>query len=342
MNCLVMQPKILFVIGDTGSGHYCLPLWEKWKKKYDWKILSLDYVINSLNLFRFSENLINEYNEKISFEKNLDLLDWRPDLIFSSASFEKIVRDSLIYSCKKKINGIQFFDSWYNYYKRLSKKDNEILAKKVCVIDKSAFDDAVLEGVDKKKLVIVGHPYFEKIKKGKIESKITNNIMFINQPISKYKELRFLNYDEKDVWKIVFDSIKNVRKNFDKFYFAMHPEDRKPLLKRKIIEDLDISLLKNGQEGLEKSDIILGIFSSLMFDALLKNKNVISIQPRFKTKNLCMLSKRSFIKLISDQKELEDYLSGKENMEDKPTTFQKSLKGSLKRLESFLNNEKKN
>ena len=54
----------------------------------------------------------------------------------------------------------------------------------------------------------MGHPYFEKIKKGKIESKITNNIMFINQPISKYKELRFLNYDEKDVWKIVFDSIK--------------------------------------------------------------------------------------------------------------------------------------
>ena len=69
MNCLVMQPKILFVIGDTGSGHYCLPLWEKWKKKHDWKILSLDYVINALNLCRFSENLINEYNEKISFEK---------------------------------------------------------------------------------------------------------------------------------------------------------------------------------------------------------------------------------------------------------------------------------
>ena len=338
-----MQPKILFVIGDTGSGRYCLPLWEKWKKKHDWKILSLDYVINALNLFRFSENLINKYNEKISFEKNLDMLNWRPDLIFSSASFEKIETDSLIYSSKKKVNGIQFFDTWYNYYKRLSKKDNQILAKKVCVIDKSAFDDAVLEGVDKKKLVIVGHPYFEKIKKGKIESKITNNIMFINQPISKYKELRFLNYDEKDVWKIVFDSIKNVRKNFDKFYFAMHPEDRKPLLKRRIIEDLDISLLNNGREGLEKSDIILGIFSSLMFDAFLKNKNVISIQPRFKTKNLCMLSKGSYIKLISDQKELENYLSGKENMEDKTTTtFQKSLKGSLKRLESFLNNEKKN
>ena len=123
----------------------------------------------------------------------------------------------------------------------------------------------------------------------------------------------------------------------------MHPEDRKPLLKRRIIEDLDISLLNNGREGLEKSDIILGIFSSLMFDAFLKNKNVISIQPRFKTKNLCMLSKGSYIKLISDQKELENYLSGKENMEDKTTTtFQKSLKGSLKRLESFLNNEKKN
>ena len=344
MNCLVMQPKILFVIGDTGSGHYCLPLWERWKnkKKYDWKIISLDYVNKALNLFRFSENLINKYNESISFEKNLKEINWKPDLIFSSASFKKIEADSLVYSRKKKVNGIQFFDSWYNYYKRLVKKDNQILAQKVCVIDNNAFDEAVLEGIEKEKLVIVGHPYFEKIKKKKITKKITNNLMFINQPISKYKEMRFLNYDEKDVWKIVFEAIKNVRSKYKNFYFAMHPQENRIPLKKKIIKDLNITLLRNGQEGMEKSDIILGIFSSLMFDAFLKNKNVVSVQPRFKTKNLCILSKGSYIKLISDQKELENYLSGKENIKDKTTTFQKSLKGSLKRLESFLNNEKKN
>ena len=39
-----------------------------------------------------------------------------------------------------------------------------------------------------------------------------------------------------------------------------------------------------------------------------------------------MLSKGSFIKLISDQKELEDYLSGKENMEGKHALSKNHLK----------------
>ena len=160
-----MHPKVLFVIGDTGSASYCMPLWEKWKnkKKNNWKILGEDYVVKALNLFKYPEELIDNYNKKISFEKNLEFLNWKPDIIFCSASFKKIETDSMVYSKNKNLKGIQFFDTWYNYYKRLVKIDNNILAKKVCVINKTAIREAVLEGVDKKRLVIIGHPYFEKI-----------------------------------------------------------------------------------------------------------------------------------------------------------------------------------
>ena len=85
-----MHPKVLFVIGDTGSASYCLPLWEKWKnkKKNNWKILSEDYVTKALNLFKYSEELIDNYNKKISFEKNLEFLNWKPDIIFVQLHFE--------------------------------------------------------------------------------------------------------------------------------------------------------------------------------------------------------------------------------------------------------------
>lgn len=340
-----MHPKVLFVVGDTGSASYCMPLWEKWKnkKKNNWKILGEDYVVKALNLYKYSEELIDNYNKKISFEKNLEFLNWKPDIIFCSATFKKIETDSIIYSKNKNLKGIQFFDTWYNYYKRLVKIDNKILAKKVCVINKTAIRDAVLEGVDKKRLVIIGQPYFEKIRVKKTKKPPNNNIMFINQPISKYKELGFLNYDEKDVWDILLPAMKKVRSKYKNFYFAMHPQENKISLKKKIIKDLNITFLRNGQEGLEQSDTILGIFSSLMIDAFFINKKVVSIQPKFRTRNLCILSKAKYIELTSDESELVNYLRVGKKIENNTTNIlQKSMVGSLKRLELLLGNEKKN
>ena len=52
-----MHPKVLFVVGDTGSASYCMPLWEKWKnkKKNNWKILGR-YVVKALNLLNTQRN----------------------------------------------------------------------------------------------------------------------------------------------------------------------------------------------------------------------------------------------------------------------------------------------
>ena len=136
--------------------------------------------------------------------------------------------------------------------------------------------------------------------------------------------------------------MKNVRSKYKNFYFAMHPQENKISLKKKIIKDLNITLLRNGQEGLEQSDTILGIFSSLMVDAFFENKKVVSIQPKFRTKNLCILSKTKYIGLVSDENELEKYLiGGKIIKNNSKNVFQKSLVGSLKRLELLLDNEKK-
>ncbi len=339
-----MQIKVLFVIGDTGSAHYCIPLWEKWKKekKYSWKILTLDFVTKFLNLNKFSDHFIKDFHSTSSVEQKIASLDWEPNLVFSSASFKDIEVKSMIYAKQRNIRGVQFFDTWYNYYKRLVKQNNKVLADKVCLIDKLAYNDAISEGIDKTKLVIIGQPYLERIKLKRKFINSNDNIMFINQPISKYKEMGFLNYNENDVWRIVSSAMKKVRDKFNSFFFAKHPQEKNFSIKKNIIKELGITLLDNGQDGLEKCDTFLGIFSSLMFDAFLKDKNVISVQPKYKTKNLCMLSRCSYIKLVSDEIELEDYLKKNTVFENKNNNFQYSLSGSLKRLESFLIDEKKN
>ena len=80
-----------------------------------------------------------------------------------------------------------------------------------------------------------------------------------------------------------------------------------------------------------------------MVDAFFENKKVVSIQPKFRTKNLCILSKAKYIELISDESELAKYLFGGKIIKNNTTNiFHKSMVGSLKRLELLLGNEKKN
>ena len=100
-----MQIKVLFVIGDTGSAHYCIPLWEKWKKekKYSWKILTLDFVTKFLNLNKFSDHFIKDFHSTSSVEQKIASLDWEPNLVFSSASFKDIEVKSMIYAKQRNI-----------------------------------------------------------------------------------------------------------------------------------------------------------------------------------------------------------------------------------------------
>ena len=56
---------------------------------------SEDYVTKALNLFKYSEELIDNYNKKISFEKKF--LNWKPDIIFVQLHLRNET-DSIVYS----------------------------------------------------------------------------------------------------------------------------------------------------------------------------------------------------------------------------------------------------
>jgi len=101
---------------------------------------------------------------------------------------------------------------------------------------------------------------------------------------------------------------------------------------------LDITILENGQLGLNLSDTVLGMFSTLMIDAFFLKKKVVSVQPVFAYKNLCILSKKQYIPIASSSKQLIEILTSKKV--DNYEKIKKSLSGSLDRLEKFLDNEK--
>ncbi len=138
---------------------------------------------------------------------------------------------------KKNVSGIQFFDTWYNYFARLAKTNNKILANKVCVIDQHAYTEAYEEGVKKEVLHIVGQPALEKLEYKKKSR--NNSLLFVNQPISRHEQLNFLNYNEKDFWKIVFDAMEEIRDGYKNFYFGKHPDGDYTSLPNKIFKKLD-------------------------------------------------------------------------------------------------------
>lgn len=337
-----MPAKILFVISEVGSANYCLPLWNRWSKasnEFDWKILTNERVIKTTKLNKFSKKLIKNYNPKESFEFNINKLNWSPEIIFSSAANKNIEFESMLYSSKKKIKGIQFFDTWYSYHGRIAKKKKNMLATKICVIDQDSLLEAIQEGVKKEKIHIIGQPALENIKP--IPKNAANNIMFVNQPISKYPHLKFLNYNEKDVWNILFDSIKKIRDNYKFFYFAKHPDDENVILDQKIVDELKIKVIENGQQKLKSSNTILGMFSTIMVDAFFQRKNVVGIQPSKRKRNCCFLSRKKYIPLVSNSQELINVLTN-DNKNSDFLKVQQTLSGSLNKLNSFFIQEKNN
>ncbi len=332
-----MNYKILFVIGELGSARYCLPLWNQLinkKESFDWKILAFGR-INDKELLKFSKYLIYNYDYSKSFEENIVGLDWCPNLIFSSATYQKLEYESLKFAKTKNVLGIQFFDTWYNYYEKLAKENRETLATKICMIDKFSSHEAIAEGVDEKKLITIGQPGLEFVKEKKIKSK-NKNILFINQPIAKHKYdvLKHLGYDEEDVWEIVFKAMSKIRNDFDEFLFAKHPDEHLINIDKKIINNLKITIIENGQIGIDHCDTIIGMWSTLMIDAFFQSKDVISIIPKFAKKNNCTLSKRNFIPLVMTSSKLIDVLRSDFRYEHKK--IKDSLKGSTKRLHEFL------
>lgn len=330
--------KTLFCIRQPGAIDFIHPLLKKWQKKSvsSFKIITsrenkqylLKYNLQHIDIIPF------EYcNSKILlhlFKK------WKPDQIVLSSSTRtknKIEREEiecLKYARSQNIKTIQYIDSLYDYYLRIKHTNGpKFYPNKILLINEYSKKQAIDEGVPSNLIKIVGHPAWEKI--NTINPVNNDDAVFINQPIKKDYGSR-LGYDEQEIFDKIYKIYKK-KKYIKKLYWCPHPRDRIVLDKKKYP---DVIIEHNTKLAIEKSRIVIGMFSSSLIKACLMGKKVISFQSSNKNnKNIISLEKLDLLNIVNNSKELIRIIINNDK-NNNYIKFKNTLKKSLKKIENEL------
>jgi hypothetical protein len=271
-----MSRRVLFAVGQNGSVEYLSPLWRRWLRRNDgpaWRVALAPGSRERLRVLDL-ENvplLAGALNSISALETQLR--DWKPHLLVVSASHCEVEEAAFLYAQKHGVPTCRFIDTWYRYRERLTLSDGRFaLPDRVLVIDDAAIAQAENAGVPRHLLSAVGHPAWETV--GELPAADRRDVMFVSQPVNRFYGDR-LGYTEIGTWSRLLEIATTRPDLVRKLVYARHPNDDAPLP----AESTSISVAKSGRAAMSAVGTVVGMFSSLLMDALLAGRHVVSFQP---------------------------------------------------------------
>ena len=256
-----------------------------------------------------------------------------PDVIFTSATslptLDMTERYLWKWGKKNNIPTVGILDQWQNYVLRFSGPGkHEILAylpDYIFVMDELAKDEMIREGIPKELIIVTGQPAFDKVAEehkafssqvNEIKAKlhIPDNftiITFVAESLKKDFGDN-LGYDEQSTLEFLANALDEIcRRNKGLHIYLiikLHPENKHkefdwslskwPSLKKQIIEK-ELSSC----EVIEISDLIVGMSSVLLVEAILAQKIVVSLQINSLVDSQLAATKMGAIPFIKTQEE---------------------------------------
>jgi hypothetical protein len=269
-----MPRRILFAVGQAGSADYLIPLWRRWLARNgsaSWRVIASPQAQR-----RIEAAGIGGMPLVVGGFDGPDMLaaalgDWRPDLVFDSASGAAVETAAKGLGRSLGVPAVRLIDVWYGYRERLSANGSLDLPDKVLVIDDQAVRQAVGEGLPECLLEPVGHPGWEEIVP--LPAGDRRHVMFASQPVARFYGER-LGYTEASSWRMLVETARQRPDLITTLVFAPHPDDDMP-------PPAETGLVRVawGRDALGQVGTVTGMFSSLMTNALLAGRHVISLQP---------------------------------------------------------------
>jgi nucleotide-binding universal stress UspA family protein len=242
---------------------------------------------------------------------------------------------------KLAIPSFAVLDQWINYGIRFSRYGVSDIAKynktptldylpdKIFVMDGYAKKELEKTGVAGERVVIGGQPYFDSIQehakkitaaevrdfKSRHHIKSSNFVItFASEPITRtygnHNGRNYLGYTEKTIALELLQALQELARgsalNFT-LVIKLHPKemisDWHEIIKDNQTEDLKIILMKSGNvwELMKASNLVCGMTSMFLIEAVVLQRPVLSIQIGRKRKSEFVLEKRGILKPVFDQ-----------------------------------------
>lgn len=324
--------KVLFCSGDVGGTRAIIPIMEKCLEKgicaafvdkghiskeapRNWERIAFDK-IGSEELLR---NFLHRSNIKV--------------FVFASSQKDctALTLARLIKKCNIPV--IHILDHWTSYRSRMETDGlSTFVPNYYAVMDNIAYESAVENGIDEDILMITGQPALADLSaeftqwKARNDHSILNSygfdpgkklISFVSEPAENDQgvspdSVDYRGYTEKVVLQHFCDALQSFA-NEIQIAILPHPKEDKNTLSG-LWNEYRGSLygktlnLPRGRYGLFMSDAVAGMASSLMYEAWLLGKPVVSIQPGLRLQALRMLQNRQDVYFIDSYSEISEQI----------------------------------
>lgn len=334
-----MNKKIVAACHDPGGTMACLPVIKRLIRDNNLHISI--YAGGSAQRILDSENIpIRTFPKGCIYKKDLwkidDLLNMeKPDLVFTSTSFGKVIDNAILFSAiKKNIKTLAILDQWCNYSKRFrvysKNSKHETLPNFIGVMDRFAKQDMVKELFPPERLIIIGHPYFDSIimqKKSlppeekaafKREFDIREDSMLIIFAAEPFRrgDSKIIGYTDVKIISQFIRAIESIARETGEqitLLIKMHPRDKRGNAKFPVRAGNNVRILL-ARGGLAtrfilNADLVAGMSSIFLLESFLLGKPTLSIQIGRRIADDLITNRTGLTKPIKSYRELRDTLT---------------------------------
>lgn len=186
-------------------------------------------------------------------------------------------------------------------------------------MDEKAKNEMIKLGFDSMILYPVGQPHFHYLKSYKMPFESYSNkyvVTYASEPITlAYKSNDYWGYTEKTIFLDVYDSIRKISEEYNiniELFIRQHPKEERGSYDNYIghYKFLDVKVENDIQslELISKSDLVIGMSSMFLIEAIAMNKQVISYQKGLKILNPYIFDRLGVDQSIFNRENLENQL----------------------------------
>ncbi|MGH1427736.1 MAG: hypothetical protein ACRBEE_07335 [Arenicella sp.] len=350
------RKKILICASDPGGATYLIPVLHELVRHPDFCLEMLVYG-EALSLFKEEGFHVLDVNRELEAFSSLQALfeSIAPDLLLGATSVNEFNWERKFVQLANMLGvpSVSVIDFWSNFLMRFRLDENElVMPSKIAVIDQSMKESIQASGVDDAILSVVGHPAYELIankKGGRQESNDEGDvlrILFVSQPIAKfhlqeYGDENHLGFNEKSVFKdLVLASGKFAAERgvAVEISVLLHPRNSDEIQLPYMGIGVHAVQIKNANRycAIAEMNLVLGMYSSFLYEAHLLGANAVSYMPESRQDNL-PYEEGSPVSQIRQITKLEDLFqslqeSDLELIDKQPSSFMNQFEHSTQRL----------
>jgi len=348
-----MKKKILLFARDPGGANTILSLVEAMQDRgYELLLYGKETALKRYQHFGLQGMDITCLLEKIDAEHWQEFLEReRPDFIITGTSGDDFSERTLWKAAA--IMGIPSFailDQWINYGLRFSpyglnqkdqyekERQHPFLPDRILVMDEEARQEMIKTGIEAKRILVSGQPYFDLLLRQQKEDHTLQNaqtrqalqiapndyvLFYVSESIRQdYSvasgEMPYWGYDEISILKELLQVLQPIiREETRPVYLLIkkHPLERSDSYWQ-VLQEMDCGNLKvqvvdgNVDSGslVLASDLICGMSSMLLLESVLLGKPTLSIQIGLRRESPFILDKKGVLTSILNRQDLEEII----------------------------------